>query len=297
MVVESILTKVAELFRLQVDKIADYGELTISLLALFLSGYIFGITGERILKKILHIERVEDAIIKHGVMKSSAWERTINFLAFYVKWFITVMVLTLIDMPLITQKLYPFMSHLFWFILLLLLGLTIGGVASKFIKDFSMDFGWDEKLVKYGLADALGEISITSVLAGIVKWYIVLIFVLQGVEQLKDFPVLVRYMEKLIVYIPEAVVGIIIMILSLMIADYTNDRIKQRKIDFAEALALSSKIIIVFFGLVVALPRFGIKNITIIEDSFKILVAGVALGIAIAIGLGLKDHISRTLQK
>lgn len=297
MVKESILAKVVESISAQAEKMGEYSVTLILLVALFLLGYILGTFAAKVLQKMLRIERVEDAIIKYGVMKASAWERTINFFGVYVKWFVIVSMLTLSGVSLIVQKLYPFMNNLLWFIVVLVLGLIAGGVASKFIKDISMDFGWDEKLVKYGLADALGEISITSFLAGIVKWYIVLIFVLQGVQRLESFSVLELYMGKLIAYIPGALVGVIIMVLSLMIADYTGDRLKQKKVGYAETLALGAEAVIVFFGLVLALPHFGVMNVSILEDSFKILMAGIALGIAIALGLGLKDSVSRALQK
>ncbi len=55
--------------------------------------------------------------------------------------------------------------------------------------------------------------------------------------------------------------------------------------------------VIVFFGAVIALPHFGVTNISILEDSFRILMAGVSLALAIAAGLGLKDFIGKVAQK
>ena len=35
-----------------------------------------------------------------------------------------------------------------------------------------------------------------------------------------------------------------------------------------------------------ALPKFGLTNTSLIEDSFKYLVLGLSLGISIAVGIG-----------
>lgn len=280
----------------QIDHIVDYAGTGIVLAILFVFAYLIGWIVSKVVSRILKFEKLEDIVIKYGAMRSKLWGDTINFLVFYTKWFVVVGILTLSDIPLITNGIYPFMNQLFWFIVLVILGLIIGGFVSKFIRDISMDFGWEDKLVKYGLADALGDIPITSLLTGIVKWYIVLIFIAQGVEQF-ELPVLEDFMNKLMMYIPQAILGGLIILFALMIADYTGDRIKQRKVSFAETLALLTEIVIVFLGLVIALPHFGVFNVSILEDSFKIFIAGISLAIAIAFGLGLKDSISRIAQK
>ncbi len=189
------------------------------------------------------------------------------------------------------------MNQLLWFIVLVIIGLIVGGFVSKFVRDISLDFGWEDKLIKYGLADALGDIPITGFLTAIVKWYVVLIFIAQGIAQFENLPLLAEFMEGLMGYIPRAILGSLIMVLALMVADYTGDKIKQRKTGFAETLALLIESMIVFLGMVIALPHFGVANVSILEDSFKILIAGISLAIAIAFGLGLKDSISRISQK
>lgn len=291
-----IWTKIMMSLNTQLDRIVDYAGTGIVLAILFVFAYLIGWIVSKVVSRILKFEKLEDIVIKYGTMGSKLWGDTINFLVFYTKWFVVVGILTLTDIPLITNGIYPFMNQLFWFIVLVILGLIIGGFVSKFIRDISMDFGWEDKLVKYGLADALGDIPITSLLTGIVKWYIVLIFIAQGVEQF-ELPVLEDFMNKLMMYIPQAILGSLIILFALMIADYTGDRIKQRKVSFAETLALLVEIVIVFLGLVIALPHFGVFNVSILEDSFKIFIAGISLAIAIASGLGLKDSISRIAQK
>jgi len=296
-IADKIWNNVTESISAQMGRIVEYAGTAIVVAILFLFAYVIGSVIAEALRRILKSNRIEDIVIKNGIMRSKAWEDTIKFLMFYVTWYTVISILTLTGSPLITGILYPLMNNLSGFLLLVLTGLIVGSMISKFIRDMSMDFGWEDKLVKYGLADALGDISITSLLTGFVKWYIVLLFVNQGINQFENMTVLSKFINDLMDYIPQAILGSVVMIVALMIADYTGDRIKQRKLGFAETLAFCVESIIVFFGAVIALPHFGVTNVSILEDSFKILMIGVSLALAIAAGLGLKDFVGRVAQK
>jgi len=295
--IDRVWNKVMESLSTQADRIVDYAGNVIVFAVLFVFAYVIGWIISKILHKLLMFERLEDFVVKYGAMRSKLWEGTINFLVLYTKWFVVVGVLTLSDIPLITYKIYPFMNQLFGFIILVILGLIMGGFISKFVRDLSMDFGWEDKLVKYGLADALGDIPITGFLTSMVKWYVVLIFVAQGVDLFENLPVLAEFMNGLMGYIPQAILGGLIMVVALLIADYTGDQIKTKKVGFSETLALFAETVIVFLGLVIALPHFGVHDISVLKDSFLIIVAGISLAIAIAFGLGLKDSVNRLAKR
>ncbi len=292
-----VLDNAADSLSLQISKVINYAGTVLVFLVLFLFAYVIGAVMAEVLRKVLKCHKLQEFILKYSIMRAKAWDDTINFLVFYTRWFIAVSLLTLSDIPLITLYLYPLMNNLFGLIILILVGLTLGGIVSRIIRDISIDFGWEEKLVRYGLADALGDISITSLLTGIIKSYILLLFLAQGVERFENLTILSKFMNDVIAYAPQAVLGAIIMLVALLIADYVGDRIKNRKVDFEEMLAFCVKSVIIFFGGVIALPHFGITNVSILEDSFKILVAGVSLALAIALGLGLKDFVFRLTQK
>jgi hypothetical protein len=293
----TITDKIVESVNLQMTKIMDYSGAAIVFSVLFLFSYAIGFLLSEILRKILKFRSLEEFIVKYGVMRVKAWGDTISFLVIYARWFVTISILTLSDISLVTTYLYPLMYNLFGFIVLILVGLTLGGIASKFIRDVSMDFGWDEKLAKYGLADAFGDISITTLLTGIAKYYILLLFLAQGIDLLGNLTILSKLINEIISYMPQALLGAAIMLLALLVADYTADRIKHRKFSLDDMLAFCVRSVIIFFGAVIALPHLGVTNVSILEDSFKILLLGVALALAIAVGFGLKDYISRLAQK
>jgi hypothetical protein len=296
-ITESITENITQLLNIQISRIMDYSGIAVVFAVLFIFAYVIGTIAAETLRKILKYQKLEEFIVKYGILRTKAWGDATGFLVFYTKWYSIAFILTLSDITLITAQIYPFMHNLLGFIILIFLGLTIGGIASKFVRDISMDFGWEDKLVKYGLADALGDISITSMLTGIVKFYIVVLFVAEGIGRFENLVVLSKLMNDIIAYTPQAILGSIIMLVALLIADYAGDRVKHHKLNLEASVSLGIKAVIIFFGAVIALPHFGVENVSILEDSFKILMVGIALAIAIAGGLGLKDYVSKMAQK
>ena len=101
--------------------------------------------------------------------------------------------------------------------------------------------------------------ALSSILAGIVKWYIIMLFVGQGTTKL-GLEKLTLFMDNLLEYIPNAILGILVIIVALMIANFMSMRIKRRKLEFGEILSLGMEAIVIFFGIVLALPKFGVEN-------------------------------------
>ena len=74
---------------------------------------------------------------------------------------------------------------------------------------------------------------------------------------------------------------------------------------FHRRLTLIALVIIIFMGVVLALPKlFNVDDpqvfamsLSLLVDSFKLIIAGVSIGLAIALGLGLKDSIARASEK
>ncbi len=285
-----------------VEQLRDLSWIALKFIALLLLGYVVSCIIAGLLGRVLRTKALTDTLVKYGAMTTKLWKSITTFLSKYVQWLILVAILTVTKIPIIDTT-FAFMVDLLWFIVLTIAGLMVGGFLCKIIKDSLEAIGLEAWLKKYKLADAIGGMSLSSILAGIVKWYIVLVFISTGIEQIlpahpvKGMPALAQFMTDLMVYIPGAILGTLVMIAALLVADFVGDGIKRRKLAFSEAFALVIESIIVFFGAVLALPKFGITDVSVLTDSFKILMVGLSLGLAIAIGLGLKDSISDVGKK
>jgi len=285
------------------NSLISYAGKGVNFVILLLVGYLFAYLISQIIKKILELGEVQKNIVRYGAMTSKLWLSITGFISQYLKWYLTIAVLTTTRISIVYQV-FAFMSNLLWFFILLVIGLFLGGMAYKIIKQALENIGLEEELKRHKISNAFGGLTLSSILASIAKWYVVLIFLSTGIEQLLPVdsttgqaPTLTIFTRNLMTYIPQAILGLLILIAALLISHFVSQRIIERKTPFSTILGMSAEAIIIFFGIVLALPKFGVENVDILEDAFRIISAGAALGLAIALGLGLKDPISEIAKK
>jgi hypothetical protein len=299
---------------LTVRGVADAFILLAALLLNVILSYFMALFMSVTFKKIMVVREIEEFLIRYGAMTSKLWHQTAGFITQYLKWYLTFiiavigfdMVLNLMTSPAIALRLgevafidwvSDLLNGILWFIILTVAGLIAGGIVFKLVKEVMLGFGVEEKLSRHGLEGSFGGLNLSNILSGIAKWYIVLLFMNEGIQKLR-LQVLSNFITSLVDYIPDAIVGVLIVLISLMISRFTADRVRARKLAGSEHLAFAVELMIVFFGVVLALPVLvaGI-DVSILTDSFKLLVAGFSLAFAIAFGLGLKDVVSEKARK
>lgn len=277
-----------------------YGEILLALVIAFLVGYTIGYIISKAFSRILLVDNLQKTLVRFGAVTTKLWGSIVNLIEHYVIWWVVFFSVSsvLVSMYNITvmKELVDFLSNIGWFIALTVIGLLLGGALYKIIKDALEAIGLEAELEKHKISDSLGGISLSTILAGIVKWFIILLFLGQGVKKVGLFD-LGNWMDRLLNYIPRAILGILVILASLILATFIAKRIKFRGVAFADLLAVSTEVIIIFFGIVLALPHFGVTNVAILEYSFLLLIAGVSIGLAIALGLGLKDSVARASEK
>ncbi|MFH1402812.1 MAG: hypothetical protein ABIH11_00910 [Candidatus Altiarchaeota archaeon] len=253
-------------------------------------GYVVGLIVSNFVEALFSLKELERQFVRYGAMTSKLWGSIRSFIKHYIRWFVVALILTTTGLS-ISFTIYDFMTSLFWFIVLTILGLIIGGVVEKIVKDALDVMGTEDKLKKYNVGGALGGISLASATGGLLKWYIVLLFMGEGAIKL-DLNFIGSFIGSLLSYIPEAISGVILIVISLILSKYASESLRQRNVVFKEILALITEVTIVFFGIVLALPILKKDvDVSVLTDSFKILMAGFSLGLAIALGFGLRDYV------
>jgi hypothetical protein len=278
-------------------------------IANFVIAYFIALLFSVALKRVLTLREMEEFLIRHGAMTSKLWNSIASFIAQYLKWYLTLVIAVIgLDMTLasmlqramtvkvsdiaVVKGVFDFLSQLLWFIVLTVGGLIAGGVVYKVIKEALDGLGLEEQMKKQRIEGAFGDTQLSSILAGIVKWYVVLLFINEGTTKL-NLQVLARFMGALVDYVPEAISGLLVLIVSIVLARFASERIRERSLSFGQIFAVGIESTIVFFGIVISMPLIvrG-ADVSILSDAFKILMVGVSLGMAIALGLGLKDSIA-----
>lgn len=296
-ITENITENIGEAVSSLLIDLVDLSIVALMLILLFVGGYIIGTIVGGIARKLLRTNKLQEIFIKYGAMTSGSWAEIINFLGQYVKWLVVIFVLSFYDaMQMQMLALLDLAIKFLFFIVLLIIGWVLAGVLYKIIREIIENIGLEKGLKKYGVSDALGGIDIPHVGATLIKLYIFLLFAWQGVAWL-GLEIFSGFMDDLMTYVPGAILGLLIIVIALIIADFTGDRLKKRKSVFSSAGSLAAEVIIVIIGVTLALPKFGFEDIAIIKWSFIIIVLCMGIGLAIAMGLGLKDSFARIGKK
>lgn len=301
------------------DLLVDVGIFVAIILIGILLGYLIGALIAYLFKKVLNMQELKEQIASSEVITLAFWGKTVSGVCIYIKWLLVSIVLNYsvevsaerglwyAKLSGYTTMFQSLMGGLGIFLLFAVVGIVIGAIVYKMIKEGLDSVHVEESMAKHGLHDALGGLQLTRVLGGIFMIYIVIVFLASGIDAVatplgQESNRLVVMFHYLVWLYPEFVLGGLIIIIGAIVGDFLQDRMRESKSPIAsESAAWLIQGIVIFFAIVLALPHFQIKeNVDVLTDSFKIIVAGISIGLAIAMGLGLKDtfgHWGKKIEK
>ena len=185
--------------------------------------------------------------------------------------------------------------------------LTVGWLGAKALKSVTIKIlqvcGIEEFSQKIKLHGILTKIGMTSrleqVIGGFVYYTILLIFVISATEVL-GFKLVLDTLNRFIAYLPHVFGAFLILTISLYIAKLTKDGIASAStnlnIAYAGAMSAVLEIVIVGFGIILALTELGL-NMTIFTANVTIIISGIVLALAVSIGLGSRTIMSNVLAR
>ena len=166
-----------------------------------------------------------------------------------------------------------------------LFAMLISWVVKKVLVQIKLD-QW--VIEKTKLSKHLGKFKLTSFLSTIVKWYVFILFLPAAASLVKLEPLAV-FLTKLAEWVPGLIIALLIGLIGFLAAEYLGDKIEETKARGAAFLATIAKIVIIIFVVILALRQVKI-DVSIAENTFLIILAGIMLAISIGFGLGLKDE-------
>ena len=187
-------------------------------------------------------------------------------------------------------------------VVILLIGMFVANILGWLLKHFLQRIGLEKFLAQHGVHDAFVGFTLTSIAVGLLKLYVVVIF-LGIAADVVMVPMLYMVASQASGYMPSLVQGVIILLAGLMGGDYVTDRMKTaKKIPFINTIAILVEVFIAYNALVIALPLLlPSADPSLLVTSFLVVLAALAfalsLGSAIAIGLGMKDAVASVAAK
>lgn len=190
-------------------------------------------------------------------------------------------------------------------IVLLLAGWALGRLLGKGVSRLLERAGISGSLGKTVIGRALARSGVTSTrfLELLIRWLVYLVAILALVDVLQ-ITALTAFVTTVVQYLPNFIAGIFILFFGLVVVDFVGDAVgaigKEAKIEFAPILSVAVKLFLYLTVIIIALTTMKI-DVTILNEFAKAVAWGSAIGIAIGLGIafgwGLKDHVARNIDK
>ena len=184
----------------------------------------------------------------------------------------------------------------------LILAYVIGRLLAGFVTDLLTSIGFNNILHRLGIGQApkpdktAGATSTPSQIVGYVTLITIMLFAVFEASSLLGFAALSMLVTELTVFGAHIMLGVIILLIGLFLANVAAQAIKTSATAQADALALATRWAIMLLTGAMALRQMGLAN-DIVNMAFGIVLGAVAIAAAVAFGIGGRDIAARKLDE
>ena len=199
-----------------------------------------------------------------------------------------------------TDTFFAFLPNLLGFLVILLVGFIVAKVVRTVVRKVLEKLGVDRHLHssdahKY-VEKVLPGASPSNGISRVVFWFIFLFFLVAAIGALK-IPAVTTFMNQVLAYLPNVIAAIIIFIVAALIAGAVAAGVANLMGDTPTGKIVAT----IVPALVMVIAMFMILNqLKIAEEivsiAFAATMGALALGLALAFGLGGKDVARRMLE-
>jgi len=183
-------------------------------------------------------------------------------------------------------------------LIVLLIGIIVASILKQVVLEASKALRLEALLRRYGVPEAKDEFTWTNILAEIIRWFVIVMFLIPTSE-VWGLPQVSTVLNTFLLYLPNVFVAAIIMLVGLVFAKLAHDIIlastRSVSADTASTIAHITRWAIVVFALLATLNQLGIAS-DMIRILFTGFVAMLAIAGGIAFGLGGKDSAKDALE-
>jgi len=184
--------------------------------------------------------------------------------------------------------------------------IILGGFVAKYLRKLAIRLlrimRVDVVAEKSGLEDFLirGGVKFTTVtLLGNMIYWLIIFVILLGALNILGLEVAADLFNKIILYIPNVMIAMIVLIFGMMFAKFvqgvTFTYLSNIKIEGAELISVMARYAILLFVISMALEQLAIGG-QILVSAFQIAFGALCLALALAFGLGGRDRAAKILD-
>ena len=175
-------------------------------------------------------------------------------------------------------------------LIILVIGYIIGRLAGIVVEKAMIRLHIDEYVTEHEHL----TLKLSSVFGVIAKWSVYLI-TLQVFAGVLEVPVIMGIVGSVVEFIPKVMGAIVVLVVSYAVAIYAKEDILGSKELYSNIVGKILFFLIVYIGIATALPLLGVDPF-LINSILLLIVGAFSIGVAIALGWGLKDVVADTAQ-
>jgi small-conductance mechanosensitive channel len=193
------------------------------------------------------------------------------------------------------NELLLFIPALIGALILLLVGWIVASIVKNIVLRILRAIHFDNLLARTGITGLMQRGGVradaASIFAGLVYWFIFLIFVVAAAKAL-GVDAITTIVTAIVLFLPNVLVALIIIVIGALIARFVGDLVRTSVdaagVSGAGILSGLARYAILAFAFILALNQIGV-GAAIVQTLFTAVIGGLSLAIAIAFGLGGRD--------
>ncbi len=179
------------------------------------------------------------------------------------------------------------------------IGVLLDKVIAQIIKSINVDSVLRRAKLEELLKKAGFNLNSGAFLGGLVKWFVIVVFLIASLDVL-GLNQVTLFLQQVIIYLPQVIVAVLVILAAAIISEVVQKLVVGgaaaagiSSASFAGAIAKWS---IWVFAILVALSQLGIAA-PFVQTLFTGIVVAVALGLGLSFGLGGQEAAARLIEK
>jgi Conserved TM helix len=187
-------------------------------------------------------------------------------------------------------------------IVALLISALVAYLMVAILRRLLVRINFDERLFRSGfstLAEWSPKKSPTLLVTRVIGWGVVLIGFLIGVSAM-DTALTSQLILRLFTYVPNVVAALVVLVVGNIIARFLSRSVLigavNMNLQYARLLSAGVKWLVIVLTVTMALEHLSIGG-DVVRLGFGILFGGIVFALALAVGLGSKELVTRSLER
>jgi len=182
-------------------------------------------------------------------------------------------------------------------VLVLVFGYIVAWIVSHICKKFFDKIQLNKYLIeKTDLEQALGKLDVAHFGETIIKWYVFILFIPSAAGRVLRVDTLASFLQNVAGWIPNLIAATVLAFVGYVAAEYVAKKIVDTKGKNVEIIANIVKVIVLIFVFIIVLKQISI-DVTIAENAFLIVLAGIMGAFALSFGLAFKDDAKKVINQ